>query len=158
MNNAEIELPFLFTFAGQDWRSFFLSRYGLVTFGEPYPFPRNGPDRWGTMSQIAAHIGSLNAISALYKPMLGGWSPWDADEAGNSQHVSRRPDRVVVTWITEDHRFYVHGRPPAEKTRFQMVLHADGRVAFTTPLNPRTPRKRSATASWGCSRERPRPS
>ena len=135
-NNAEIELPFRFRFSGQDWRSFFLSRYGLVAFDEPYPFPRNGPDRWGTMSQIAAHIGSLNAISALYKPMLGGWSPWDADQAGNTQHVSLRPDRVVLTWITEDHRFYVHGRPHAEKTRFQMVLHADGRVAFNYAAEP----------------------
>ncbi len=135
-NNAEIELPFQFRFSGQDWGSFFLSRYGLVTFDEPYPFPRNGPDRWGTMSQIAAHISSLNAISALYKPMLGGWSPWDADEAGNTQHVSRRPDRVVLTWITEDHRFYVHGRPHTEKTRFQMVLHADGRVAFNYAPEP----------------------
>ena len=135
-DNAEIELPFLFRFSGQDWSSFFLSRYGLVTFGEPYPFPRNGPDRWGTMSQIAAHIGSLNAISALYKPMLGGWSLWDADEAGNTQHVSRRLDRVVITWITEDHSFYVHGRPHAEKTRFQMVLHADGRIAFNYAAEP----------------------
>ncbi|MXW99719.1 MAG: S-layer homology domain-containing protein [Acidimicrobiaceae bacterium] len=135
-DNAEIELPFLFRFSGQDWRSLFLSRYGLVTFDEPYPFPRTGPDRWGTMSQIAAHIGSLNAISALYKPRLGGWSTWDAREAGNTQHVSRRPDRVVITWITEDHEFYVHGRPHAEKTRFQMVLHADGHIAFNYAAEP----------------------
>lgn len=129
-DNAEIALPFPFEFSGRQWESFFFSRYGLITFGQPYPFPRRGPSRWGTMPEIADSLAALTAISALYKPRLGGWSTWHADEAGNTQQVSRRPDRVVLTWITEDHEFYVHGRPPREKTRFQIVPHADGRVAF----------------------------
>ena len=78
-DNAEIELSFPFEFSAQEWRSFFVSRYGLITFGEPYPFPEVGPDRFGTMSEIAAHLTSLNAISPLYKPRLGGWTTWDAE-------------------------------------------------------------------------------
>lgn len=134
-DNAEIELSFPFEFSAREWRSFFVSRYGLITFGEPYPFPRTGPDRFGTMSAIATHFPSLNAISALYKPHLGGWDP----QVGNTQHISCKPDRVVLTWITDDEPFRVFGRPPEEKTRFQIVLYADGRIAFhyaTTPADP----------------------
>ena len=127
-DNAEI--VFQFDFAGRQWESFFVSRYGLVTFGEPYPFSQHGPDRWGTMAKLAEHLGAPPAIAALYKPRLGGWSTYDADQFRNTQHVSRRPDQVVVTWITTDPRFHVHGVPPQEKTRFQMTLHADGGIAF----------------------------
>ena len=127
-DNAEI--VFQFDFAGREWESFFVSRYGLVTFGEPYPFSQLGPDRWGTMAEIAEHLGAPPVIAALYKPRLGGWGTYDAEQFGNTQHVSRRPDRVVVTWITTDAAFHVHGVPPQEKTRFQMTLHADGGIAF----------------------------
>ncbi len=52
-DNDEVELSFRFAFSGRTWDSVFVSRYGLVTFGEPYPFPQVGPDRWGTMAAIA---------------------------------------------------------------------------------------------------------
>ena len=136
-DNAEI--VFQFDFAGREWESFFVSRYGLVTFGEPYPFSQVGPDRWGTMAEIAQHLGAPPAIAALYKPRLGGWSTYDADQFRNTQHVSRRPDRVVVTWITTDPAFHVHGVPPQEKTRFQMALHTDGRIAFHYAPEPDDP-------------------
>ena len=136
-DNAEI--VFQFDFAGREWDSFFVSRYGLVTFGEPYPFSQVGPDRWGTMAEIAQHLGAPPAIAALYKPRLGGWSTYDADQFRNTQHVSRRPDQVVVTWITTDPAFHVHGVPPQEKTRFQMTLHADGGIAFHYAPEPDDP-------------------
>ena len=141
-DNEEIEPSFRFDFAGQKWESFFVSRYGLVTFGEPYPFPLVGPDRFGTMAEIALHLGAEGVppmIAALYKPRLGGWHFLDAERFGNVQHVSRRPDRVVVTWITSDPTFHVHGVPPLEKTRFQMALYADGRIAFHYAPEPGDP-------------------
>ena len=138
-DNEAIEPAFPFDFAGQRWESFFVSRYGAVTFGEPYPFSQHGPDRWGTMAEIAEHLGAPPMIAALYKPRLGGWSLHDAEEFGNVQHVSRRPDRVVVTWITTDPAFHVHGVPPQEKTRFQLTLHADGRIAFHYAPEPADP-------------------
>ena len=132
-NNAEIELPFRFRFSGQDWRSFFLSRYGLITFGEPYPFSLSGPDRFGTMAEIAEHLGAPPMIAALYKPQLGGLS------GGDVRYVSRRPDRVVVTWFSSDPGFYVHGVPPQERNRFQLALHVDGRIALHYALEPNDP-------------------
>ena len=138
-DNEEIEPSFRLAFADQEWESFFVSRYGAVTYGEPYPFPQVGPDRWGTMVEIAGRLGTPPMIAALYKPRLGGWSGHDAEEFGNVQHVSRRPDRVVITWITSDPAFYVHGVPPREKTRFQMALYADGRIAFHYAPEPKNP-------------------
>ena len=134
------EIVFSFDFAGREWGSFFVSRYGVVTFGEPYPFSQHGPDRWGTMTEIAEHLGAPPMIAALYKPRLGGWSVYDAEQRfRNTQHVSRRPDRVVVTWITTDPAFHVHGVPPQEKTRFQLTLHSDGRIAFHYAPEPADP-------------------
>ena len=129
-DKTAIEPSFRFDFAGQMWESFFVSRYGLVTFGEPYPFPQNGPDRWGTMQEIAVNLGAPPLIAALYKPQLGGRSTRNAEALGNVQHVSRRADRVLITWITTDANFHVYGVPPQEKTRFQLALHADGRIAL----------------------------
>ena len=138
-DNEEVEPAFAFDFAGRRWESFFVSRYGAVTFGEPYPFSQHGPDRWGTMAEIAEHLGAPPMIAALYKPRLGGWSLHDAEEFRNVQHVSRRPDRVVVTWVTTDPAFHVHGVPPQQKTRFQLTLHADGRIAFHYAPEPAEP-------------------
>ena len=138
-DNQEIELTFRFDFAGQRRESFFVSRYGLVTFGEPYPFSLFGPDQRGTMAEIAAHLGAPPLIAALYKPQLGGWVVRHAENFGNVQHVSHRPDRVVVTWITTDAMYHVHGVPPQEKTRFQLALHADGRIAFHYAPEPNDP-------------------
>ena len=138
-DNEEIWPSFRFDFSGRKWDSFFVSRYGLITFGEPYPFPQVGPERWGTMSEIAEFLGVPPMIAALYKPRLGGWDTWQARHFDNTQHVSRWPDRVVITWITTDPAFHVHGLPPKEKTRFQMALHADGRIAFhyaPEPIDP----------------------
>ena len=137
--NEEIEPSFRFDFAGQQWKSFFVSRYGLVTFGEPYPFANAGPNVFGTMQEIAVNLGAPPMIAALYKPQLGGWYDSDAEDFGNVQHVSRRADRVLITWITSDPIFFVHGVPPQEKTRFQMALHADGRIALHYAPEPDDP-------------------
>ena len=138
-DNEEIEPNFRFDFAGQKWESFFVSRDGLVTFGEPYPFPQVGPDRWGTMQEIAGHLGTPPLIAALYKPRLGGSTEGAAHHFRNTQHVARSPDRIVITWITSDPPFHVHGVPPQEKTRFQMALHADGRIALHYAPEPKDP-------------------
>ena len=137
---AEVEFPgFRFPFAGRRWESFFVSRYGILTFGELFAFSGDGPRRWGRMSDIADLFVTTPTISALYKPMLGGWSEWDADRFGNTQHVARSQDRVVVTWVTSDPAFHVYGRPPAEQTRFQVVLHADGRIVLNYAPAPQDP-------------------
>ena len=133
------EIVFSFDFAGRQWESFFVSRYGLVTFGEPYPFSSAGPDAFGTMQEIAVNLGAPPMIAALYKPHLGGWATETAEELGNFPHVSRRADRVLITWITSDPFFFVHGVPPQEKTRFQMALHADGRIALHYAPEPNDP-------------------
>ena len=144
-DNEEIEPNFRFDFAGRQWESFFVSRYGLVTFGEPYPFPRVGPDQRGTMQEIAVHLGTPPLIAALYKPRLGGNFrlvgnlKWDEDQHRNTQHVARSPDRIVITWITSDPPFHVHGVPPQEKTRFQLALHADGHIALHYAPEPKDP-------------------
>ena len=52
------------------------------------------------------------------------------DSYGATQHVSSSPDRVVVTWVTTEPVKYVHGVPPDEPSRFQVVLRADGSVRF----------------------------
>lgn len=107
-DNEEIEAWFRFEFAGRQWESFVVSRYGLVTFGEPYPFPRHGPDRFGTMAENAEHLGAPPMIAALYKPQLGGF--WGG-EPGNAQHISRRPDRVIVTGCGRFGAGVVRGTP-----------------------------------------------
>ncbi len=140
---AEVEFPgFRFPFAGRTWGSFFVSRFGLLTFGEPFASPDGWLRKWGRMSEIAAadlSSSSTPTVSALYKPILGGWSEWDADGFGNRQHVARPPDRVVVTWVTSDPTFHVYGRRPADQTRFQVVLYADGRIAFNYATAPQDP-------------------
>ena len=118
-DQAEIAFQnFTFDFAGQRWGSFFVSRHGLITFGGP--FVHDGRFRWLTMHEIAGEFVRSPTISPLYKPF------YDA-----RQHVSRRPDQVVVTWVATEPRFYVHGVAPARPARFQLVLDADGSVRFS---------------------------
>ena len=118
-DEAEISFQsFMFDFAGQRWGSFFVSRHGLITFGEP--FTHDGSFRWLTMHEIAGQFVTSPTISPLHKPF------YDA-----TQHVSRRPERVVVTWVATEPRFYVHGVAPAQPARFQVVLDADGSVTFS---------------------------
>ena len=140
-DRAEIAFrDFRFPFAGEQWESFFVSRNGLVTFGEPWPHvgPLDGGSaRWSPMTEIAArYLVGLPTVSALYKPNLGG--DW-RNAAGNVQHLARWSDRLVVTWITSDPQSHLFGRPPNERTRFQAVLHADGRIAFHYAAAPRNP-------------------
>ena len=71
-DQEEIAPAFRSDFTGQKWESFFVNRYGLITFGEPYPFSQHGPNRWGTMAGIAEHLGNPPMIAVLYKPRLGG--------------------------------------------------------------------------------------
>ncbi|MDE0629847.1 MAG: hypothetical protein OXH99_25895 [Bryobacterales bacterium] len=45
-DRAEVSLPGPgIPFAGRRWESFFVSRYGLETFGRPFAFSGNGPSR-----------------------------------------------------------------------------------------------------------------
>ena len=121
---AEIELKhFQFDFSGQEWRSFFLSRTGLITFGEA--FPERTPARFGTMEMIAEAMVMSPTISALYKPYLGG-----------NIYVSDLPDRVVITHYAWDHQMAVYGSRPKETFSYQVVLHSDGRVAFNYGPDP----------------------
>ena len=127
-DGAEIELEsFMFAFAGRRWGSFFVSRHGLITFGQPLTYRYyDAENRFDTMSMIASKFVTTPTISPLYKPRLGGRS----DRYGSTQHVAAGPNRVVVTWVTTEPDFYVHGIPPASPSRFQIVLNADGGIAF----------------------------
>ena len=130
----EIRLQsFTFDFAGRGWGSFFVSGRGLITFGERLTYRHHSiiKNRYGTMREIAAKFVTAPTISPLYKPYLGGWSndEW-TDSYGATQHVRSSPDRVVVTWVTTEPVKYVHGVPPDEPSRFQVVLRADGSVRF----------------------------
>ena len=118
---------FMFDFAGQRWGSFFVSRRGLITFGEPLTYSYDDIENRNTpMREVAAKFVTTPTISPLYKPWLGGRN----DRYGATQHVSSSSDRVVVTWITTEPAKYVHGVPPAEPSRFQLVLRADGSIRF----------------------------
>ena len=127
-DGAEIEIEsFGFDFAGRRWGSFFVSRHGLITFGEPFSYSYwDSENRFDTMSEIAGKFAMAPTVSPLYKPMLGGRS----DRYGATQHVVHHPDRVVVTWTTTEPDYYVYGLPPAKPSRFQVVLGADGSIAF----------------------------
>lgn len=120
---------FGFDFAGQRWTSFHVSQHGLVTFGGPFTYSYwDFANRFSTMHEIADKFVDTPTISALYKPILGGRS--DNRRYGATQHVARRPDRVVVTWITTEPDYYVQGVPPYKPARFQVVLNADGGIRF----------------------------
>ena len=128
-DGAEIDLEsFTFDFAGREWDSFFVSRRGLITFGQALTFSYSGSGvRFGTMREFAELFVTTPTISALYKPMLGGLE----DRYGATQHVAQGPDRVVVTWITSDTPdFYELGVAPASPVSFQLVLSADGSIRF----------------------------
>ena len=122
-DDTEFQLEnFVFDFAGRRWGSFFVSRRGLISFGERLTYDYG---RWDPLSQIAKEFVTTPMISPLYKPDLGG----HGDRTG-TQHVKAWPDRVVVTWKTTEPRFYVHGVAPKKWSRLQAVLAADGSIRF----------------------------
>jgi hypothetical protein len=124
----EVELRhFRFPYSGRRWDSFFVSKTGLITFGRALPSERT-PARFGTMRMIADAMVVAPTISALYKPYLGGWI-----------YVSDLPNRVVITFYAWDRSMAVHGRRPEETFDYQIVLHADGRVAFNYGAQPTDP-------------------
>ena len=117
---VEVELEhFRFPFAGREWDSFFYTRPGLISFGEPIPSDGAWPKRFGTMPQTFDLFVIAPTISALYKNYLGG-----------SVYVSNRPDRMIVTFFVYDQSFLVYGQRPKETFDFQIVLHSDGRIAL----------------------------
>ena len=119
---------FMFDFAGERWGSFFVSRYGLITFGEPPTYSYwDSENRFDTISEIAGKFVTTPTISPLYKPMLGGRQ----DRYGATQHVKHERDRVVVTWTTTEPDYYEHGVPPDKPVRFQVAAGADGTVRFS---------------------------
>ena len=125
-DGAEVRLGFRFDFAGHRWGSFFISRHGLITFGQPLAYRyEDGGNRFDTMSTIASELVTTPTISALYKPRLGGRSG-----GYGSTHVAADLNRVVITWVTTEPDLYVHGVPPTRPSRFQVVLGADGGIAF----------------------------
>ena len=126
---TEIELQhFPFEFSGRSWRSFHLSRRGLITFGEA--FPQNDPVRFATMPTYADFMveAATPTISALYKPRLWG-----------SAYVAELSDRVIITWLAWDTALAPYGQRPEQTFDIQMVLHADGRVAFNYAPDPANP-------------------
>lgn len=126
---TEVKLePFRFPFAGRDWDSFFYSRLGAISFGRPFPGDLGWPKRFGTMPELLDCFPITPTISALYKPNLAG-----------AVHISNLPDRVIVGFFAWDPRFAVYGRRPQETFDFQIVLHADGRIAFNYGPGPRDP-------------------
>ena len=126
---AEVELEhFRFPFAGREWDSFFYTRPGLISFGEPIPGDRDWPKRFGTMPQMFDLFSITPTISALYKTYLDG-----------RVHVSNLPDRMIVTFFVYDLAFFVYGREPKESFDFQIVLHSDGRIALNYGLEPQDP-------------------
>ncbi len=130
-DRAEIDLPsFMFDFAGSRWGSFYVSKHGALTFGEPLTYEYWGPNWFATMREHANRFVAAPTISPLYKPTLGG-QDGETSEA-DQQYVSVSPERVVVTWTVREPFFYVHaqGYPQQEPARFQAVLRADGSIAF----------------------------
>ncbi len=126
---AEIELQHIpFEFSGQSWRSFHLTRRGLITFGEA--FPERDPVRFGTMPSYADFIvrSATPTISALYKPTLWG-----------SVYVAESSDRVIITWLAWDPRLAPYGQQPERTFDVQIVLHSDGRIAFNYGPDPANP-------------------
>ena len=119
---------FGFDFAGQRWDAFHVSQHGLVTFGGPFTYSYLETGRFKIMHDVAAEFVDGPTISPLYKPMSRAW--WGDDGHDVAQYVARWPDRVVVTWHTKEMASYVHGVPPENPIRFQMVLYADGGIAF----------------------------
>ena len=130
-DGAEIQLQsFTFDFAGRRWGSFFVSRQGLITFGEPLAYNYQDSDtRFTTMREIAVKLVDAPTISPLFKPTFGGAFGLDS-LAG--RHVAHRDDRAVVTWFAADQWGHYPGglRPSTADNRYQAVLHADGRIAF----------------------------
>ena len=124
-DGTEVQLQsFMFDFASRRWDSFFVSQHGLISFGEPLTYSYwDAENRHETMSKIARKFVTTPMISPLYKPALGGY--------GATQHVKHWPDRVVVTWMTTEPHYYVHGVAPEKSARFQVVLAADGSIRFS---------------------------
>ena len=122
-DGAEVLLhSFQFDFAGRRWGSFFVSRQGLVTFGERLSYSYDDSEnRFDAMSGIAAKFVTTPTISPLYKPLLDAWG------GSGEMTVARSPDRIVVTWVTRESHYHVFGEAPV---RFQVVLDADGSIRF----------------------------
>ena len=122
-DGEEIHLQsFMFDFAGHRWGSFFVSRRGVITFGEPlaYQYWDDG-NRFGTMLQAAGSFVTTPTISPLFKPLLD-------EHGGGTLAVERFTDRVVVTWIAKDFAYDVFD---PKLSRFQVVLDADGSIRFS---------------------------
>lgn len=127
--HAEVDLLFPFEYAGREWTSFFPSLRGMIMFGGPSPYRRERyVQRWGTMRQIASHLSALPMSSPLFKEPLGG-----------RMFVSSEADQAVVTWEVWDIAMAVYGQRPKEGFRFQVVLHADGRIQFNYGPQPQDP-------------------
>ena len=108
---------FDFPFAGQRWDSFQIGPPGVLTFGGPLTFQLQRD--YITMQEVADEFISTPTISALYKPLRHG-----------TQHVARRTDRIVITWLSTESSTWVHGVPPEKPACFQTALSADGSIRF----------------------------
>ena len=111
---------FAFPFAGSDWNSVYVSHEGGITFGEPLglPIPEQ---RFAEMRDLGGSFTKGQpTIAALYKPQSVG-----------QRFVNHLPDRLVVTWKTQEPHDGWQGFSLAPAlNEFQAVLHADGNVAF----------------------------
>ena len=127
-DGAEVSFEdFEFEFGGREWTSFYVSSRGVITFGERLKYSHEGANRGDTMRQIRSKLVTSPTISVLHKPLLGGFYGGHALR----QHVAKSPDQVVITWITYEPDYYVHGAPPERPIRLQAVLAADGSVRLS---------------------------
>lgn len=90
---VEIE-SFGFDFADQRWHSFYVSRDGALSFGEPVTMSRDGSY---TMRELAAHTFHMPAISPRYRP---------SDER-MTMRIGQSPSKVTVTWSGRGQHFSV---------------------------------------------------
>ena len=117
---------FEFNYAGRRWKSVFMSKHGLLTFGAPPEYSKHFDAWFSPMSEAAASLAATPTISALYKPAFGGL--YGRDPLA-SQFVAHFPDRVVVTWFASEYDA-VRLDVPDHAERFQTVLYADGAIQF----------------------------
>ena len=124
-DGVEVEFgDFEFDYAGREWKSVFMSKHGLLTFGAPLEYSGHFGAWFSSMSESAARLADTPTISALYKPAFGGL--YGRDPLA-SQFVARFPDRVVLTWFASEYDAF-RLDVPDRAARFQAILHADGAI------------------------------
>ena len=114
----EVEFPgFHFDFTGRRWDSFFVSRHGGITFGDMLTYSHRGLNLGSTMREIADTFVTTPTMSRASA------YPYGVPIPANSTLRSLW-GRSSLTWVKTDTGYFVHGRPPLEPVRFQLVAIA----------------------------------